>query len=335
VALPSAVGVNGNAVVSEDASDELETLLLKCAQSVEERYPFVEPFAWLIERVFAENWSGAEMVVVSTEPFALVDNIDESTLTTARFVVVAESIDAPPKTPSFARGLTKVVVAEPPITTWLEVVAGRMPEPLKNVQFTSVPAPPPVWSVPQVNWPLFHSNLSADVLQVPRLAPKKLPVTVTLPCASKLPVVVAPPEMVRPLACVPPPIVDEAAAIMPLIVEVGARYPPFPKISHAWPKLEPPAVGHEVRQSAERQIVFAERTVVDAKVVVAYDAVSESKRAVVDACKPFWNQIAVEVAFAKVPKFVVGVNGNAPVIDEASDEEETLLLNVVQSLLER
>src|SRR4030042_4963695 len=39
--------------------------------------------------------------------------------------------------------LAKEVVEFAPITTWLEVVETLIPEPLKNVQLTSVPAPPP------------------------------------------------------------------------------------------------------------------------------------------------------------------------------------------------
>jgi hypothetical protein len=38
---------------------------------------------------------------------------------------------------------------------------------------------------------------------------------VALPCTSKLPVVVAPPQMVRPVMLVPAPIVDEASEVSP------------------------------------------------------------------------------------------------------------------------
>ena len=37
-------------------------------------------------------------------------------------------------------------------------------------------------------------------------------VDVPEPCTTRLPVVVAPPDMVRPVACVPPPIVEDAVA---------------------------------------------------------------------------------------------------------------------------
>ena len=48
-----------------------------------------------------------------------------------------------------------------------------MPEPLKCVQLMSEPEAPE--SVPQEKVPPAHSSLSAEVLQVERLAPKKLP----------------------------------------------------------------------------------------------------------------------------------------------------------------
>jgi hypothetical protein len=49
VALPYPVEVNGNALVIDVASDELETLLLKRFQSVVERYPSAAAPAWVIE----------------------------------------------------------------------------------------------------------------------------------------------------------------------------------------------------------------------------------------------------------------------------------------------
>src|SRR3989344_1176259 len=47
---------------------------------------------------------------------------------------------------------------------------------------------------------------------------------VVLPCTSKFPEVVAPPEMVSPPACAPLPIVEDALTRMPMVV-VGVRYP--------------------------------------------------------------------------------------------------------------
>ena len=51
-----------------------------------------------------------------------------------------------------------------------------------------------------------------------------------------LPVVVAPPYIVRPPACVPFPIVDDAKTPIPTVV-VGVRYP-FVRV-HAFPKFKP------------------------------------------------------------------------------------------------
>ncbi len=88
-------------------------------------------------------------------------------------------MEAPPTTPSLASVEISEEVALAPTSTWLVVVAGRRPEPLKKVQFTSVPPPPPDWSVPQLNCPLSHRSLSAEVPQVESPAPYKEPDTVS------------------------------------------------------------------------------------------------------------------------------------------------------------
>src|SRR6185369_10181589 len=46
------------------------------------------------------------------------------------------------------------------------------------------------------------------------------------------------------------------------------------------------------------------------------------RRAVEEACKPFWNQSAVEVELAVAPKFVVGVNGNAKLLPPPAPQSE-------------
>jgi hypothetical protein len=64
-------------------------------------------------------------------------------------------------------------VAFEPIKTWFVVVARRRPLPLTKSQSVSLPPPPP--SVPQEKTPSAHSSLSAEPLQVVRLAPKSFP----------------------------------------------------------------------------------------------------------------------------------------------------------------
>ena len=48
-------------------SEVEEILFWNVVQSVDERYPFVELFAWEMERVFPENESGAETTAVAIE----------------------------------------------------------------------------------------------------------------------------------------------------------------------------------------------------------------------------------------------------------------------------
>jgi hypothetical protein len=69
---------------------------------------------------------------------------------TSRFVVVTEPLKNPvPMTSSCA----KVVVLDPPMSTWFVVVVRRIPELLKV--FHSCPAAPPApASAPQVNFPV-------------------------------------------------------------------------------------------------------------------------------------------------------------------------------------
>ena len=76
---------------------------------------------------------------------------------------------APPNTPSLARGYVRVDVEVPPITTWLVEVEGRRPEPLKNVQLTSVPPPPPEASL--------ASHKSAEPVMVVQKSLHSSPVT--------------------------------------------------------------------------------------------------------------------------------------------------------------
>lgn len=54
------------------------------------------------------------------------------------------------------------VVAVPPTRAWFVVVDTRTPEPLKKVQFTSDPLPPPDVQVGQVNIPVFGSYERGD-----------------------------------------------------------------------------------------------------------------------------------------------------------------------------
>ena len=68
------------------------------------------------------------------------DAVVEKRLVVVADVVVERSIVAPPTTSR----LDKFGVEVNPMRTWFEVVETLIPEPLKKVQFTSVPPPPPV-----------------------------------------------------------------------------------------------------------------------------------------------------------------------------------------------
>src|SRR4030043_2437935 len=83
-----------------------------------------------------------------------------------------------PLTSNFA----KEVVEFAPITTWLEVVETLIPEPLKNVQLTSVPAPPPGTGCPVPTPPAFETRTK------PVPAPGVIwnPVVLTVPLTSSL-----------------------------------------------------------------------------------------------------------------------------------------------------
>lgn len=60
--------------------------------------------------------------------------------------------------------------------------------------------------------------------------------------------------------------------------------------------------------------------------------VVEAMYEVDDACKPAWNQIAVEVEFATAPKLVVPVNGNTPAPPVIAPHVITPLESVVSAL---
>jgi hypothetical protein len=68
-------------------------------------------------------------------------------------------------------------------------------------------------SAVNVPWPLEKVRLVVEA----RVAKKA--VEVALPCTRRLPVVVAPPAIVRPPLCVPLPIVDEAFTKNPIVVD--------------------------------------------------------------------------------------------------------------------
>ena len=109
-------------------------------------------------------WNG-EVVPMPTVP------AKEAIPETERALDVALSKVAPPTTSSFE----VVVVEVKPISTWFVEVPGRIPEPLKKVQFESLATV--FWSVPQLNWRVvaLHRSLSAEEEQEERLAPATVP----------------------------------------------------------------------------------------------------------------------------------------------------------------
>ena len=81
----------------------------------------VPPFATVSAEARVSEPSAAKLEVAVAPNFAVEPRKFEAK---KLFVVDAASKDAPPVTPSFARGESHDDVAEPPITTWLVVVEG-------------------------------------------------------------------------------------------------------------------------------------------------------------------------------------------------------------------
>src|SRR3990167_1173054 len=91
----------------------------------------------------------------------------------------------PPTTSSLAR----VVVDEPPISTWLVVVETRIAELLNQVQFIS-PVPPEVESPAPVSVPA-TARLPAASIVVVAVAPKRAAEALSVPEVNELVVVAA------------------------------------------------------------------------------------------------------------------------------------------------
>ena len=84
----------------------------------------------------------------------------------------------------------------------------------------------------------------------------------------ELPVVVAPPDIVRPPACVPSPMVDDASEYIPLVkpmsVDVEFAFVAPNSVLVNGKSAPTPPDGHDVLQSVDIHIEFADIAVVDA-----------------------------------------------------------------------
>ena len=149
--------------VAESEVDD--TLLLKVVQSVDERYPFVELFAWEMERVFPENESGAETVAEVTWPVPfpvrmpprVVEPVPPLATVSAVARVSApveekEEVADPPKYATVAESCVedaaplksiKEVVADCPAAGWVQASYERRPE-----EFSVIGEEPKMTGVP-------------------------------------------------------------------------------------------------------------------------------------------------------------------------------------------